>query len=512
MAKLSLTRRLMKGGSAVSNENDDTLYGNVPGVTPAAEMPEDGPERVEYESETDAALEEVVALGDEIDRDMQEGDMLADNITAGEENMEVLRNSVENGGISVESAQLLALDMKRRGVNGMIATSVESFGAGRSIAQTNISLEGIGQTMKTWWERLKQWFRKTCDKIRMWWKKSWSVAPRIKARAESVKRQAEALTQNAKEKTFDYSGAARYLFVAGAFPANPSEALKKVNTTAEVVYTKISSAGLGAADALTNAMSNASFDDAEKVKTSMTAINGTVPKLKAYVDAGTAVCTTERDDNTDNAGFKPADDSGCKAMHSDAMPGDMVLWRVAPTAAYTTVSVEEDAGTPPPAGGEGGTPPAGGEGGGSAIKDAGEMLATLADQIRNTRYGVARLGTKEIDGDAKQVPTAQRSSIISICDEVMKTCDMVLAYSKEFANQEKAIKQLNKAGDSLTANMSDNTGKVDGQNTSKASSALKGILTSVVKMINEPGSGYGKYFFTTSKAYLSYCERSLAKY
>ena len=49
MAKLTLTRRLMQGGSAVSNENDSTLYGNVPGVTPAADMPEDGQARVEYE-------------------------------------------------------------------------------------------------------------------------------------------------------------------------------------------------------------------------------------------------------------------------------------------------------------------------------------------------------------------------------------------------------------------------------------------------------------------------------
>lgn len=509
MAKLTLTRRLMQGGSAVSNENDSTLYGNVPGVTSAADMPEDGPARLDYELETQAAVEEIEALGDEIQQDMQEGDMLADNIIGGEENMEVLRNSIENGGISVESAQLLALDMKRRGVSGMICASVESFGAGRSIAQTNISLEGIGQTMKTWWERLKQWFRKTCDKIRMWWKKSWSTAPRIKARAESVKRQAEALTQNPKEKNFEFSGAGRYLFVNNTFPANPAEALKTVNSVAEVVFTKISAAGLGSADALTNAMSNASFDDDAKIKTTMTALNGALDRLDKYAAAGASVCTIAwAQDN--NAGFQAPTDANAESKHSPELPGNMVLWAIKPSAAISTVSLEAEGDDPaaPTNSGAGGT---GGEEGSKAA-DAGDKLQTLAEYIRTIRYGVARLGTKDIEGDAKQVPTAQRTGIISICDEVIKTCDMVMGYSKEFANQEKAIKQLNKAGDSLSANMSDNTGKIEGQNTSKASSSLKAILTSVVKMINEPGSGYGKYFFTTSKAYLSYCERSLAKY
>jgi hypothetical protein len=83
--------------------------------------------------------------------------------------------------------------------------SCEAFGGfGDRFVATSVSLEAIGDAIKNIWEKIKTWFNNMWKNIRTYWQKVWDASPKLKARAEALRKKADDLGgKTATEKTVD---------------------------------------------------------------------------------------------------------------------------------------------------------------------------------------------------------------------------------------------------------------------------------------------------------------------
>lgn len=422
------------------------------------------------ELDTRTALEDLDAAEAQLVDNDEEGTTLSEALSdTYPEVVEILEEAQEKGGISVESARLLNVINRLHGIDETLSVSVEAFGdTGRSMAATRVAVEGIKATLKDWWRKLKAWFMKMRAKLKTWWEKNWAAAPRLKAQAEAIRQRANAGSSAPKETSFELVRAAQTLFVNNAFPSDLAGELKKVNHIADTVFNKTQKQLLTTATTILGVVETATFTSEADVAKITGELNGAVNAMTEI--GGDIFGAVSGSDVPDIAKVQ----DGYYAVRTTELPGGKAVYAIGRKKSTTA------------------------------------DIRAITDAITSQRVVVGPFRAKEAGDEAKKVPTAGRTVIQGICDEVVVIASTIEAYKRNFAAQETARKELDKAGDSLDRATNGASEQVEGVNS--VIGDLKRIITASANMIEEPSRSFGSEFIKIGRNALQYAERSMSQY
>ena len=171
---------------------------------------------------------DVVELEIVYDEAFTSGEDLAELVEAAQ-SIEVVRETMAdshaNGGLTPESARyaevaLEAIGLRYKATAGdMGMVSLESFGNNRSNA-TTVSMEGVVDTLKSWWTTIVEKFKDMLKKIAKYYQETWSGAARLKTRAEGLKAKARKVDGLMDKKTFEDKALFNGLNIVGAEPTS----------------------------------------------------------------------------------------------------------------------------------------------------------------------------------------------------------------------------------------------------------------------------------------------------
>lgn len=203
----------------------DKFQGNL-GADEVAVLADTDGVPVETEGSVDDELLQAQPLEDQAVEAMDEVEALDEAETALESYARQLRIAVANGeGLDETSAGILAagLESATRRFNGTASDfmpSLESFGTSRSrIASTRASLESISDTLRQFWDWIKDQVKKAWAAVKNWFLKTLDGAVRLKKKAEALKEKASTTSGSSEKDDFE-APYLRALHIGKKKPAN----------------------------------------------------------------------------------------------------------------------------------------------------------------------------------------------------------------------------------------------------------------------------------------------------
>lgn len=204
------------------------------------------------ESGDDTAEAAVADAGEaeaELDAVEDQTDQLEESAAGLEAIYDMLLDAQQKGGLNRQAAQAVSIAVeaytKPLGYDDPIMPSLEHFGADTArLKATNLSLEGIKETLAKAWEAVKKFVIKIWDGAVNFIKRLFSAAERLKQRGERLSK--IKLVGKAKSANIDAKGLARKLAVGTKVDLNPTsgmEAMTKLASNAAGNMKLLSSAG-----------------------------------------------------------------------------------------------------------------------------------------------------------------------------------------------------------------------------------------------------------------------------
>lgn len=435
--------------------------------------PDDMAVAQQLELDQNTAMEELNELGHEMEIEGQEGEILAEAVDTYPRVVEMIEEDIENnGGVSTESAKYLNFILDRAGLQGLVNVSVENFGDNtRRLGETRVSLEGIKETLRNWWENLLNWFKKMREKMKKWWVKNFSAAAAIKSRAANIVDRAKKITSsNQKEKKLTFPRLQSTLMTGGKLDATSLAAgLKAATDLGSNIYTSWQEASIGIADDILDVVDNATMD-ANGINS---LANGIMDKLKGANAANPEGLHDASGDLPDAYGKNNSADYTIKM--SAVLPGQKALY------------LRQRKNSPQGSGIDG-------------LQNAVDWLTTRAFKLDDS--------VKKVQEDREtQIDTLTTQNIESIAGQVEDFAAVIENYQRNFKKQEDANGNIDKF-----KKIADQATDENDANVVKAQNLLKKMPNALKDMINEPATGFAAYFTRVANAALAVCEKSLAQY
>lgn len=475
------------------------------GVQLGLEDGDDTPELSEAASENAAISEGAIEVADATDEVVAD-DTAATELSEAHEKLEEVSGAIaeasENGGISKEAAVFAHLAIKNacgRFYGPAFASavpSVESFtGDSGRRRNTQITLEGVGQMLRSFWDAIVRQIKKMYASVKNWFQKVLGAAAGIKKKADSLDQRASGLSGTADEKTMDL-GLMKALHIAGKAPT-PEQAKQLITgmtkAADELLGTKTSGEYENIHEkfeALVETVADITDAEAEAAK-SLTALyhsktlNGTTDNLRSElskfanngkrsvtgIGIGSAVANT-------------ADRFGAAAEVDVTGTGELFGGR-----AIVIRDLKK----------------------GAFKAGNGADLLTIA---RTARYGAPAIEEylakpKEVDSSGT-FKTLSPADMRTICSEISDAMDHVRTYEKAWAMRDKQSDKIEKAGKKA----------IETVEKDKDAKPMK------IRAVKDVASGMAAFFqnglrFETafmnglmndSRALLSWVERSMAQY
>ena len=191
-------------GIMLAIENADNEFGAENLEVAADQAAIVGEDRAEV-AEVAADIESDVADVAQADADAAELDEIG----------EVAQAAVDSGeGLSEQAAEVATIAIERihnrLGFSGKqrIIAATESFGhANTRLASTKLVVESISETIKSIWEAIKAMAKRIWDKISAFFKKIFGSAKSLRDHLENLKKRAQNIAADAKEKEKELTGA-----------------------------------------------------------------------------------------------------------------------------------------------------------------------------------------------------------------------------------------------------------------------------------------------------------------
>ena len=142
-------------------------------------------------------------------------------IASGLESIHVAASAtIPEGGLKRAAASMMHVAVEgyanRLGLEEAMVPSIESFGSeGEAMTATQVSVEGIKDTIKRVWEAVQAALVKAIEAVKAWFTKFFVNAEKIKARAEAVKASVKDKTGDAEEAKVSVGGAVAKLHKGG---------------------------------------------------------------------------------------------------------------------------------------------------------------------------------------------------------------------------------------------------------------------------------------------------------
>lgn len=446
--------------------------------------PEDMAQAQQLQIDSSVANEELQAIEAELAEGDTEGDVLDSAVNTYPEVVEMIQQDIdENGGVSTESAKYIDFILRQAGLGGVINVSVENFSdPSRRLRETTVSLEGLKETLRNWWENFIAWWGKQREKIKKWWIKTFSNAAGIQKRAESIVQRAQNVTKGQpKEKKLSFSRLQSTLFLKNAMPEPAAllTALKTMTGIGEEVFGAWQKKGIDDAEALLEIVGAANLDNEAGVKAFADALTQKISGMTFRPSGFTTVTGAETNIPEE---FSTGKVQGNRTVsRTDEMPGGKAVYLIQMNGNMNT---------------------------GGTSTDPIEKLTNTVAWLSTRRFILSSFNTKNKEDGEVQITTWTPTQIVDLCNEVQTMARLIEQYQQNFKAQEKAnadIDKFKKAGD---ANVQGDAEAL----AAKAQNQLKRMPTPLREMINEPASRYGAHFMAVMNSILSVSERSLAQY
>lgn len=439
--------------------NIDTDEAGMP-IDNVTDLGENTPEADEVEIIEDA---QEIEADNEVIEEMNEAAESLESIYLAMESAQV------NGGLTPEAAAMASLAVnnivrKYNVTSEQMGISLESFNDNRVLA-TTVSMEGVGSALRDLWDMIVTKFQEMVKKIVDFYHKTIAAAPRIKRRAESIRKKARANTGSPKEKTMKV-GLYSSLNIRGNIPSSSElqAALKQlagdvvthrkktdIQNEAKAIFASFEGAGEnGGANGVAAALKN---------KMGFTGFAGGPGTYKL---SGTSA--------NYKVGGTPA---SVVLVHADKLPGNKMIFAGTVTSNGRASRIE-------------------------AFNDFRAGIYTDDDSVKSDKAG-------ERD---KEWPVLSTSDIETLCDLIIKNMDVIIAEKTQADKKLNSVKLTKAEGEKLIRKIDGDT-KAKGQ--AEANKALK-IVVDVMRNTIQGEAQIVSYSYRTSKAVLSYCARSLGQY
>lgn len=125
------------------------------------------------------------------------------------EAVDVASESFKDGGLSNRGLSILKMvvtNIVGKNIANRSLPSMESYGISHPMQVTAIALEGITDTIKQFWQAIKNQMGKFWNQTKSWYLKTFDVANKIIARAKTLDEKANTLSTVPTEKSFEMGG------------------------------------------------------------------------------------------------------------------------------------------------------------------------------------------------------------------------------------------------------------------------------------------------------------------
>lgn len=470
---MGVTRRILGQAASTRGTGRVSVENYEDGISP-----EEMAEAQQLQINQQTAMEDLDAIGGEILEDQQEGDLLSEAVDTYPQVVEMIEEDIENnGGVSVESAKYLNFILDRAGLGQLINVSVEDFSNNqRRLNTSKVSMEGVKESLRNWWENLLAWFKKMRENLKKWWIKNFSTAAAIKSRAANLSERAKKVTtSNPKEKKLTFNRLQSTLFVAGKFPAGTlATELKKMSDIGQTLFNDWQSEGIKSAETILDLVSNATLTKEGIAKFAN--------DLQTAIQANVSFSPTGFNPVTD--GDVPADygknnDSRYNVKRTPELPGQKAIY----------------------------LKQLGGNMNGGAGGEGLEKLKNSVDWLNTRVFKLDDFVLKPREDADTQVDTLSPTAIMEVCTEVETFSSIIENYQRNFKAQETANDNIDKF-----KKIADQAPDENDRDVVQAQNLLKKIPNPLREMINEPITQFGGHFVRVANAALQVCERSLAQY
>ena len=454
----------------------------------------------------DAAVDGVEEAGESVIEDSEVIAELDDAQAAMEEIYDDMRISLQNGGMNPDMARMAKRyadrTLSRVGMSNPIP-SCEAFGGfGDRFVATSVSMEGVGDAIKNIWEKIKTWFNNMWKNIRTYWQKVWDASPKLKARAEALRKKADDLGgKTATEKTIDVgSDLVKKLHNdSGKLPTvqEMTGVMEKVSKLTQLLFGDYYAQALKFAEHYGDKLASVNEPTA-------TNLEGLGLGAGDLVSPASVLKTKATGLLTDNDAAKSKFADATEVATSDSLFGGQVV----AVATFTTgVGTEDD----PTTGGDG--EPEQGEpkqGEPEPASTGGSGTAAKFNSFGKNTVKLMTLLEKSPEVSEATMATMALGDVQKLCDEVIKLCDSISSYRKDWEMAEKAQAKIMRAGDNFSRAAGKSTEK-GGDNVSAATAAVK-LTKTAGEWIAQPNQNFSRYAMESAKAVLMVCDKSLAQY
>lgn len=454
----------------------------------------------------DAAVDGVEEAGESVIEDSEVIAELDDAQAAMEEIYDDMRISLQNGGMNPDMARMAKRyadrTLARVGMSNPIP-SCEAFGGfGDRFVATSVSMEGVGDAIKNIWEKIKTWFNNMWKNIRTYWQKVWDASPKLKARAEALRKKADDLGgKTATEKTIDVgSDLVKKLHNdSGKLPTvqEMTGVMEKVSKLTQLLFGDYYAQALKFAEHYGDKLAGVNEPTAANLEGLGLGAGDLVSPASVLKTKAAGLLT-----NNDAAKGKFAD--ATEVATSDSLFGGQV---VAVATFATGVGTEDD----PTTGGDG--EPKQGEPKQGEPKPASTGGSGTAAKFNSFGKNTVKLMTlleKSPEVSEATMATMALGDVQKLCDEVIKLCDSISSYRKDWEMAEKAQAKIMRAGDNFSRAAGKSTEK-GGDDVSAATAAVK-LTKTAGEWIAQPNQNFSRYAMESAKAVLMVCDKSLAQY
>lgn len=179
----------------MGNSTLNSLYRNL-GLEDLVEEPpvEEVPADLSGEESVEGALVDALPEQEAAETDVEQIDDLGGDLETLENVKEAMENACAQSMLSKDAvvfARLAVASVYRRwGVSADPVPSMESIDPATTVSQMRVSMEGLGDTLKKWWQAFMAKLKGMINNVKQFVMKLFDASPKIKARAESIKKAA----------------------------------------------------------------------------------------------------------------------------------------------------------------------------------------------------------------------------------------------------------------------------------------------------------------------------------
>ena len=417
------------------------------------------------ENTVEAGLAENAEMEQQVQEEQVQADAIEESAETLQEVKEGLESAMARGGVTAGEAYAyqvaIRAAMRPFGLHKQAAASLENVGSERSrLEATRVTLEGVVETLKTWWNAFVAQISKLFETIKGWFGGLFNNVKRLEERADALITKAGEL-KGSKDKEKIKSGVSKDMSTTEKNVTTKSEILANFRAATSFIEKAEGNTSDGAkdmADGLISTIENAKFD-----KASLEAL------LKDMATDFTMPGVTKA------AGDKfKADGSNVKI--SDTLAGGKVIVVSTPT------DITKD----------------------SKLINPATTLSKVKAEIKDF---------VEWKGESSaEVEALETADVVNVCKEIRAMCQTITRYQSLQKNRESELERAKAAAKKAVDKFAkDAKGEGSAEQVTNAKGLSSGLISFTTTMTKFLASGIS-YNQKLLSSMLNYCNDSLKNY